>query len=73
MGRFQCGVPYTWQLPWLAVEWPWLALAEPFLHLVSTNERRNHSSSLNCRDTVSGAIGSFSVGKSVRWLESPEH
>ena len=27
--------PYTWQLPWLAVEWPWLALAEPFLTLLA--------------------------------------
>ena len=34
-GRFQHGVPDTWQLPWLAVEWPWLPLAGPFLMLLA--------------------------------------
>jgi len=33
MGRFQLGVPFTWQLPWLAVEKPWSAL--PLLTLLA--------------------------------------
>ena len=35
MGRFQHGVPCTWQLPWLAVVKPWSALAGPFLTLLA--------------------------------------
>ena len=47
MARCQHGVPYTWQLPWLAIEWPWLALAGPFLSPCSHKlAYRNHSSEL---------------------------
>ena len=31
VGGFQHGMPCTWQLPWLAVEWPWSAPTGPFL------------------------------------------
>jgi len=36
VGRFQHGLPCTWQLPWLGVEKPWSALSWPFLSLTQT-------------------------------------
>ena len=35
MGRHIQDMPYTWRLPWLAVEQPWLALAGPILTLLA--------------------------------------
>ena len=71
MGRFQHGVPCTWRLPCLAVEWPWSALAG---HLVGTKGCRNNSFPL-MGGTISGTIGSFQsggvfVGQSILTIES---
>ena len=57
MGRFQYGVPSTWQLPWLAVEWPWSALVGPLLTLLV--QTGMETTPLPCRDTIVGTVRGF--------------
>ena len=60
VGRFQHGVPCTWQLPWLAIQKPWLALAGPFLTLLAQQAQEPLPSP--CRGTISGLVGSILSG-----------
>ena len=61
MGKFQHGVPCTWQLPWLAVEKPWSAQAWPFLFLLT--QTGVNKAPLPFRGSISGIVGSFQPGE----------
>ena len=61
VGRFQHGVPYTWQLLWLLVKKRWSAPAWPFLFLTQTGLDKAHLSLY--RGSISGIVGSFQSGE----------
>ena len=55
MGRHSHDIPYTWQLPWLAVEQPQSALSGPLLTLLAQMATLLSP----CKGTISGPVGCF--------------